>query len=278
MNQPKPSPQQSRKIFSHLKSLPKTSRLPVLFIGHGSPMNAIEDNQFSRSWRLLGENLPKPQAIIVMSAHWTTPNGSFLTAMPKPKMIYDMYGFPQALYEQQYPAPGQTALAKEINSALNDIQLDHEWGFDHGCWSVLKQMYPACDIPVIQLSIDYSRTPLQEYELLTQLQELREHGILFIGSGNIIHNLRLINWEDNQPYDWAIEFDALSTSLIEKHDIITLANYQKLGLAANLSIPTDEHYRPMLGALALAHTKDTLNFFNTEIVMSSLGMRSFILK
>ena len=269
----------TKKLFPNLTELfPTTPRMPLLFIGHGSPMNAIEDNQFSKFWRELGRSLPKPKAIIVMSAHWITANGSFLTAMPQPKMIYDMSGFPNELYEQKYPAAGHPTLAQAINSAIPEIKLDHDWGLDHGCWSVLRQMYPEANIPVLQLSIDYSRTPLQEFELLTQLAELREHGILFIGSGNIIHNLRVLNWEDNQPYDWAIEFDALATSLIEKHDIIALANHDKLGLSAHLSIPTDEHYRPMLGTLALAHTQDKLKFFNTEITMGSLGMRSFILE
>lgn len=278
MPQKTPNPiQKAQKILWDLKELPRSPRMPVLFIGHGSPMNAIEDNIFTKTWRTLGKKLPKPHTIIVMSAHWVT-TGSFITAMPQPKMIYDMYGFPEELYTQQYPASGNPSLAQDINAAVCKIQLDHTWGLDHGAWSVLKQMYPLADIPVLQLSVNYSRSPQQEYLLLKDLTELRDHGVLFIGSGNIVHNLQAMNWSNTHAYDWALEFDALSSSLIQKRDTAALVDYTSLGAAAQLSIPTDEHYRPMLGTLALSHLQDSLTFFNEEIVMGSVGMRSFILQ
>ncbi len=261
-----------------LKSLAKTATMPVVFVGHGSPMNAFEDNSFTQEWQKLGKSLPTPQAIVVMSAHWVTPKGTYITAMAQPETIYDFYGFPQELYNMHYRAPGNAAFAQGLNSLRPQILTSDEWGFDHGTWSVLAQMYPEAKIPVLQLSINESLSPNEEAAFIAELQFLRQQGVLFIGSGNIIHNLRMINWEDKTPFSWAVDFDAQVKSLIEKRDMQSLAHYHSLGSAAQYSIPTDEHYRPMLGALALATDQDTLHFFNEEILMGSVGMRSFVIK
>lgn len=261
-----------------LKSLERTATMPVVFVGHGSPMNAFEDNSFTREWRKLGKSMPTPQVIVVMSAHWVTPDGTYISSNIQPDTIYDFYGFPQDLYNMHYRAPGNPAFAQELHEISPRIQVSPEWGFDHGTWSVLAQMYPEAKIPVLQLSINDSLSPSEEAGLIAELQFLRQHGVIFIGSGNIIHNLRMINWEDKTPFTWAVDFDAQVKELIEKRDLQTLAHYHSLGNAAQYSIPTDEHYRPMLAALALATDQETLHFFNEEILMGSVGMRSFVLK
>lgn len=261
-----------------LKSLEKTATMPVVFVGHGSPMNACENNSFTQEWRKLGQSIPTPQVIIVMSAHWVTPKGSYISANAQPETIYDFYGFPQDLYNMHYRAPGSPVFAQELSVLHPQILTSNEWGFDHGTWSVLAQMYPAAKISVLQLSINDSLSPSEELSLIAELKFLRQHGVLFIGSGNIIHNLRMINWEDKTPFSWAVDFDAQVKDLIEKRDVQSLAHYHALGSAAQYSIPTDEHYRPMLGALALANDQDTLHFFNEEILMGSVGMRSFVLR
>ncbi len=266
------------QAFNALKSLEQTATMPVVFVGHGSPMNAFEDNSFTQEWRKLGQSIPTPQVIVVMSAHWVTQKGSYISANAQPETIYDFYGFPQELYNMHYRAPGNPAFAQELNSVNPKILLSSEWGFDHGTWSVLAQMYPDAKIPVLQLSINDSLSPSEEAALIAELQFLRQHGVLFIGSGNIIHNLRMISWEDPTPFSWAVDFDAQVKALIEKRDVQGLAHYHALGSAAQKSILTDEHYRPMLGALALATDQDTLHFFNEEILMGSVGMRSFVLK
>lgn len=251
--------------------------MPLLFIGHGNPMNAIEDNQYSREWERLGKELPKPQAIVCMSAHWTT-EGSFVTAMDMPPTIRDFYGFPRELSEVKYLAKGDPDLAKKMCNIVKDIMLDEdEWGLDHGAWSVLNKMYPKANIPVLQLSVDYSRNPQQQYDLVCELQSLREKGVLFLGSGNIVHNLRMVSMDFDKPYDWAVEFDAMSKRLIEKGDHRSLIQYEKLGAAAQMAIPTDEHYRPMLATLALQRKGEQPHFFNEGIDLGSVGMRSFIL-
>lgn len=265
------------KDLIQLKTLAKTLPMPVLFVGHGNPMNAIEDNSFTQSWRSLSKSMVRPQAIVVISAHWVT-DGHNVTGNAWPQTIHDFYGFPDALYNVHYRAPGLPELAEEVSTLVPLINSNLTWGFDHGTWSVLNQMYPSADIPVLQLSINQNLSPLAEAELISQLRFLRNYGVLFIGSGNIIHNLGLINWQDPRPYDWALSFDAQVSVLLEKRDLQGLANYHNLGKPAHYSIPTDEHYRPMLAALALADTDDTLEFFNEAILMGSIGMRSFILR
>lgn len=267
-------------MFFALNSFAKTdTKMPVLFIGHGSPMNAISDNEFSQNWKKSAQNLPKPNAILVISAHWLT-NGSYVTAMQKPKTIYDFYGFPDALYEASYPAQGavkEALYTKELinnKTGVNLIKEDHEWGLDHGTWSVLNQMYPNANIPVYQLSIDYTKDTNYHYELAKNLQELRNKGILIIGSGNIVHNLRALENIDG-GFHWAIEFDELAKKYLIEKNHKALIEYKKLGTSAHLSIPTDEHYIPLLYAMAL-QTNDDISFFNDKLVRGSISMRSVI--
>ncbi|MCX6733299.1 MAG: 4,5-DOPA dioxygenase extradiol [Candidatus Peregrinibacteria bacterium] len=270
--------QDAKSVVKKLQEGSRTERMPLLFIGHGNPMNAIEDNEYSRNWEKVGKDIPKPKAIICMSAHWTT-KGSFVTAMETPPTIHDFYGFPQELYQVTYPAKGDPKLANDMCKIVKDIMLDEdEWGLDHGAWSVLHKMYPKADIPVLQLSVDYSRSPEQQYELTKELVSLREKGILFLGSGNIVHNLSMASFDTKKPYDWAVEFDALSRDLIEKGDHKALIHYEKLGAAAKMAIPTDEHYRPLLTTLALRGEDEKVEFFNEGIDLASVSMRSCIFR
>lgn len=252
---------------------------PVLFIGHGSPMNGIEDNEFSRTWTKYGKEIPKPKAVLVISAHWLT-KGTHITAMEHPKTIHDFGGFPQALFDVQYPAPGNPSLAKATSKLVTSttVGLDHDWGLDHGTWSVVKHMYPDADIPVLQLSIDYNQPPQYHYDLAKQLKALRNKGVLIIGSGNMVHNLRMISWEKmqeaNYGFDWAIEMNTIFKEKISKSDFQSLINYEKLGPAAKLAIPTPDHYYPLLYAMALQDNKDEISFFNDKMVGGSLNMTS----
>lgn len=254
---------------------PTTPRMPVLFVGHGSPLNAITDNPFAKVWKKIGVDLPTPKAIVCVSAHWET-KGTKVTAMEQPRTIHDFGGFPDELYAMQYPAPGSPALAEEIAEITKkSIELDHQWGLDHGTWSVLTRMYPEASIPVVQISLDVGSRPEQHVNLARQLSALRNHGVLIIGSGNIVHNLRKLS-TTGTSYDWAHEFDVLSAKHITNRDVMTLANYHSLGHAAQLSIPTNEHYLPMIYALAMTANDDELTFFNEKIELGSVGMRSFI--
>jgi len=253
------------------------SKMPLLFIGHGSPMNGIEDNEFSTGWEKLGKELALPKAVLCISAHWYT-KGTFITAMEKPKTIHDFYGFPKALFDVQYPAPGHPALANETASLITKttVGLDHEWGLDHGTWSVVKRMYPEANIPVLQLSIDYSKGAQYHYELAQQLETLRKKGVLIIGSGNMVHNLRIMNWNlAEMGYDWAIEMNEKFKSLISANEHKPLINVESLGEAAKLSIPTPEHYLPMLYILGLKKPDEPVTFFNDKTVMGSVSMTSF---
>lgn len=252
---------------------------PVLFIGHGSPMNGIEDNEFSQTWSKFGKEIPKPKAVLVISAHWLT-RGTHITAMPNPKTIHDFGGFPQALFDVQYPAPGSPDLAEGTSKLITstDVGLDHDWGLDHGTWTVVRHMYPNADIPVLQLSIDYSKPPQYHFELAKQLKELRKKGVLIIGSGNMVHNLRMIAWDkmqvDNYGFDWAIEMNTIFKEKIGNSDFKSLIDYEKLGAGAKLAIPTPDHYYPLLYAMALQDSKDGINFFNDKLVGGSLNMTS----
>jgi 4,5-DOPA dioxygenase extradiol len=251
------------------------SVMPALFIGHGSPMNTIENNQFRQSWQALGKTLPTAKAILCISAHWET-LGVSITSSLVPNTIHDFYGFPKALFDIQYPAPGDPELAQQIADMLgaNSVHLDGERGLDHGAWSVLQPMYPAANIPVLQLSLDRTRNAASHYELAKKLRPLREQGVLIIGSGNIAHNLRVFDFNEPRPYDWASAFDQTVMNCILQKDHAALCDYAKFGQMATLSIPTAEHYLPMLYVLALQETDDHLKFFNEE-VMSSISMRSF---
>lgn len=254
-------------------------QMPVLFIGHGSPMNAIEENEFVQGWRNIGKTLPHPKAILCVSAHWET-RGTFVTAMTKSKTIHDFGGFPKALYEVEYPAPGSPELANETKQIIKKttVSLDEKWGLDHGAWSVIRRMYPEADIPVIEMSIDYSKPPQYHFELAQELAALRQKGVLIIGSGNMVHNLRLVAWDKmNEPefgFDWAIDANAKFKKLIESGDFKSLINYANLGCEVQMAIPTPEHFLPLLYSLALKEKDETISFFNDQPVMGSLTMTS----
>jgi 4,5-DOPA dioxygenase extradiol len=258
-------------------SLPKQgTRMPAFFIGHGSPMNGIEDNEFSRSWANLGKSLTIPKAVLCISAHWLT-EGTWVTAMEHPRTIHDFYGFPQELFNVQYPAPGNLAVARETASTITKttVGLDHEWGLDHGTWSVVRQMFPDANIPVLQLSIDFSKPAQYHYDLGKELSALRNKGILIIGSGNMVHNLRMLNWRQPETgFDWAIEMNETFKSLIGKENHDALIDYQSLGTAAKLSIPTPDHYFPLIYTLGLKDKKESVEFFNDKLSMGSVSMTS----
>jgi 4,5-DOPA dioxygenase extradiol len=255
---------------------PVQNMMPILFIGHGSPMNAILDNEFSKSWQTIGKTLPKPNAILCISAHWET-RGTFVTAMERPPTIHDFGGFPQELFNVQYPAPGSPEFASEIKNTITktEVGLDNKWGLDHGCWSVLKHLYPKADVPVVQLSLAYDQSPQYHYELGKELSLLRKKGVLIIGSGNIVHNLRVIDWSNtNEEFEWAAKANEKLKKLISGNKHQNLINYQNLGKEVELSIPTPEHYLPLLYTLALKEENERVFFFNDKIVMGSISMVS----
>jgi 4,5-DOPA dioxygenase extradiol len=256
-----------------------TDKMPVLFLGHGSPMNAIEENQFVTGFRDLAKTLPQPNAILCISAHWYT-KGTKVTAMEMPKTIHDFGGFPPELFAVQYPAKGSPQLALETKEILKpiEVELDDTWGLDHGAWSVIKHLYPAANVPVIQLSIDYTKPPEYHFELAKQLSDLRYKGILIVGSGNIVHNLRLVDFsnfdKDNYGYDWAIEARETINNYVLDGNFKPLFDYEKHSKALQLAIPTPEHFLPLIYTLGLKDKKDQLDLFNDKLVAGSLGMTS----
>ncbi len=264
------------KIPGEFKS---AERMPVLFIGHGSPMNAIEENEFVTGWRNIGKSLPRPNAILCISAHWET-RGTFVTAMQNPATIHDFGGFPRALYEVQYPAPGSPELARETRRAVEktEVELDDKWGLDHGAWSIIRRLYPDADVPVIEMSLDYDQSPDNQYELAKDLSQFRRKGVLIIGSGNMVHNLGLLDWhrlkDTDHAYDWALEASEKMKKFILEGDHQQLINYRSHGRAYNLAIPTPEHYLPLLYALALKEEDETVSLFNDKPVGGSLTMTS----
>jgi 4,5-DOPA dioxygenase extradiol len=253
--------------------------MPVFFIGHGSPMNAIESNVFSETWKKLPSEIPVPSAVLCISAHWLT-RGTSVTAMEKPKTIHDFGGFPKALFDVEYPAPGSPAIAAETRNLvkLTNVEADHDWGLDHGTWSVVKQMYPKANIPVLQLSIDYYKPAEYHYKLAKELAQLRRKGVLIIGSGNMVHNLGMVDFsrmnDDNYGYDWAHEMNSIFKDKISKADHESLMNYESLSKAARLAIPTPDHYYPLIYSLGLQEKKDHVSFFNDKAVAGSLTMTS----
>lgn len=252
--------------------------LPVLFIGHGSPMNAIEDNAWSRAWRALGARLPRPRAILCVSAHWETP-GPWLTGSLQPPTIHDFGGFPQALFDVRYPAPGDPALAERVVELLGEdafARLHPDRGLDHGAWSVLRPMYPDADVPIVQLGIDSRRPGGWHVALAQRLALLRDEGVMVVASGDIVHNLGLFDWQDQTPLPWALRFRDRVNALIRDGDLAALADWPALGEDARLSIPTPEHYLPLLYALALARDGDALEFFNDDVI-GSLSMTSLMI-
>ena len=277
--------------IDQIAALRKSDRMPVLFLGHGSPMNALPGNEYYQSWQTLGaefgSNWPRPRLILCISAHWLTGengDGWQLTAMPQPKTIHDFGGFPQELFDQQYPAPGDAAAARAISQIVRQrgsqpLGLDvDQWGLDHGAWGVLKPMFPAADIPVIQLSMDYSRPPEDHYALAQQLKSLRERGVLIVGSGNVVHNLREMQRgaAASQAYDWAIEFDQTTAGHIQQGNLGALQNFLKLGSLAKMAHPTHEHYLPLLYAAGAVEGNEPMRFFNTSFQGGSISMRSVL--
>jgi 4,5-DOPA dioxygenase extradiol len=263
------------KITEHFD---KTPKMPVLFLGHGSPMNAIEENEFVQGFRHIASKIPKPNAILCVSAHWET-KGTFVTAMQQPPTIHDFGGFPRSLFEVQYPAPGSPTLANEVTSIITKtkVGLDDKWGLDHGAWSVIKHLYPNADVPVIQMSLDYGKSPQYHYELARELKTLRERGVLIIGSGNMVHNLGMVEWKrlnETFGYDWAIEASEKMKKFILNSDHQPLIDYRQQGRSFQLSIPSPEHYLPLLYALALKEEKDNIVLFNDKAVAGSLTMTS----
>ena len=268
-----------QNLKSITSSLSNTPKMPVLFLGHGSPMNAIEENEFVASFRKLGQELPKPNAILCISAHWET-KGTFVTAMQHPPTIHDFGGFPKALFDVQYPAPGSPELAVETKNLVTQtkVGLDEKWGLDHGAWSVIKHLYPKANIPVIQMSIDYSTPAKYHYDLAKEIQQLRHKGVLIVGSGNMVHNLRRIAWDKmntgSYGFDWAIEANEKMKDFILNDNHKDLINYNKQGTAFNLSIPTPEHYLPLIYTLALKNKNEDISIFNDQYIGGSLSMTS----
>lgn len=261
------------------ESFGTTEKMPVLFLGHGSPMNAIEENQFVEGFRKIGKTIPKPNAILCISAHWET-KGTYVTAMQNPPTIHDFGGFPQALFDVQYPAPGSPELAKKTKEIVKTTQvgLDESWGLDHGAWSVIKHLYPDASIPAIQLSLDYYKGPQYHYELAKELNVLRQKGILIIGSGNMVHNLRMVAWNRlNEPdfgFDWALETDAKMKEFILDGNHKALIDFRSQGKGFELAIPTPEHYLPLLYTLAMQDKNEKIEIFNDKAVGGSLTMTS----
>lgn len=259
-------------------TMSNTGKMPVLFLGHGSPMNAIEENEFVSAFKKLGKELVRPNAILCISAHWET-KGTFVTAMKNPPTIHDFGGFPQALFDVQYPAKGSPELAEETKSIITktEVGLDDKWGLDHGAWSVIKHLYPNADIPVIQMSIDYSKPARYHYELAQELNSLRHKGVLIIGSGNMVHNLRRVSWNklnEEFAFDWATEANEKMKSHILSGDHQKLIDFKSQGKAFDLAIPTPEHYLPLLYTLALKEENEKVTLFNDKSVGGSLSMTS----
>lgn len=269
------------KEFARTASgFPTTPRLPVVFVGHGSPMNAIEDNAFTDAWERLGKSLPRPNAILCISAHWLT-RGTYVEASERPQMIYDFYGFPDEMYSLKYDCPGApeyAELAAETGKSA-PVLLSTEWGIDHGTWVVLKRMYPKADVPVFQMSIDMTKSGEWHYQLARELRSLREKGVLIVSSGNVVHNLGILNFSDTAaPFEWAQEFDAIVERAVSTGDYRTLCDYEALGMSARLAVPTPDHYFPMLYTLGLAYDGERATFPVSGIIYGSLSMRCILVQ
>jgi 4,5-DOPA dioxygenase extradiol len=275
-------PASLQSALSTLGALPEAEPMPAVFVGHGTPLGAIDPNVWTAQWAEIGRTLPRPQAILMLSAHWLTQSASLVTASEAPPTNYDIRGFPQELYEYTYPAPGSPAVAREVASALNGhipVYGDTAWGFDHGAWLVLKYMYPRADIPVLQLSIDYSRPPAFHYELARQLRALRSKGILVIGSGNVVHNLRERGGTGvtDHPRDWAVEFDHRIATAIGKGDDAAVVNFQALGQVASLAQPSHDHFLPLLYCLGVTEPGRHVRTFCDGFQWPGISMRSFVM-
>ena len=263
-------------ITNHLNV---SERMPVLFLGHGNPMNAIEQNIFTQGFENIRNDLPKPTAILCISAHWET-KGTYVTGMEYPETIHDFGGFPQELFDVQYPAPGSPQLAQQTQVLIQStsVGITNDWGLDHGCWSVIKHLYPAADIPIVQMSIDYTQPASYHYRLAKELAALRHKGVLIIGSGNTVHNLRMAAWDKMQTpgygYDWAIAANEQMKRMILEGDHQSLVNFEKQGREFQLAIPTPEHFMPLLYTLALQDKDEKITLFNDSLIAGSLNMLS----
>ncbi|QDU55278.1 4,5-DOPA-extradiol-dioxygenase [Aeoliella mucimassa] len=261
--------------------LPASERMPALFLGHGTPMNAIEDNEFVQGFRDIAKKIPKPQAIVCISAHWYT-RGTKVTAMARPRTIHDFYGFPQELYAVEYPAAGDPKLAAEARELLKpvSVELDQQWGLDHGAWSVIKHMYPQADVPVVQVSVDQTQPAKAHYELGQRLDALRDRGVLILGSGNIVHNLRKIDFagidRDDYGFDWAVDARNFVNQQIAQGDYTKLLRPEQQGIALRMAIPTPDHYLPLLYVLGTKHQPGTAKVFNDKMVAGSISMTSVL--
>lgn len=267
-----------QELSNMTRDFGNTAKMPVLFLGHGSPMNAIEENEFVTGFRKVGKEITRPSAILVISAHWETP-GTFVTAMQQPRTIHDFGGFPKALFDVQYPAPGSPTLAKETQQLITHtkVELDEKWGLDHGAWSVIKHLYPDADVPVIQMSLDYRQSAQWHYDLAKQLAALRRKGVLIVGSGNMVHNLGKVEWRrlsETFGYDWALEASEKMKNSIRTADHQPLIQFRSQGKAFDLAIPTPEHYLPLLYTLALQEKGEEVALFNDLAVAGALTMTS----
>lgn len=268
-----------RELLAKLSDLPETRRMPTLFVGHGSPMNGIEENAFVHGWKTLGNELPRPLAILSISAHWLT-RGTEVHVAAKPRTIHDFWGFPKELYDLAYPCPGSPEYAAATIETVTTrrIQADREWGVDHGTWIVLHRMYPDANIPVFQMSIDMTRSHKEHYALAKELSLLRRRGVLIMGSGNIVHNLGMIDFsEEASVFPWAADFDGITKELIMKRDHAALTSYEKLGHAAALAIPTPDHYWPLLYILGLQESDEGATFPVEGIAHGSISMRCVLI-
>lgn len=252
-------------------------KMPILFVGHGSPMNAIEDNIYSWSWKEMAKKIPKPRSIVSISAHWYT-RGTKIMNEENPKTIYDMYGFPEELYEIIYSPPGNPELAQKAKELIaRESVFDKSWGIDHGTWSVLVHMYPERDIPVFQISVDAAASPEVHYQIGRNLKPLRDEGILLFGTGNIVHNLRLIDWEiGDKGFDWAYKFDGFIKDNIENRDHEAILAYESLGQTAKLAVPMTDHFSPILYILGASHEEDRVSVYNNSCMMGSMSMTSYL--
>jgi 4,5-DOPA dioxygenase extradiol len=256
----------------------RTKKMPMLFVGHGSPMNAIEDNEFTKNWETIGKQLPRPEAILAISAHWYT-KGIKISDSIQPKMVYDMYGFPEELYQKDYPAKGAPEYAYLTKSLISsEVKLDNSWGYDHGIWSILLKMYPKADIPVYEFSIDSLIGAKDHYKIGQEISTLRDKGVLIMASGNVVHNLRRVDFDMEGGYPWAEEFDDYIKDKILKKQYQDVVHYEKAGESASLAFPTPEHFYPLLYILGASDDEDKISVFNDYCTMGALSMTSYIFK
>lgn len=270
----------ARTILKELGVGPRSSRMPSIFIGHGSPMNAVADNSFTRHLAALGQRLERPKAILLVSAHWLTRKETFVSLNPAPPTIHDLGGFPDELFAIRYPAPGAPDAAAQVVDAVQSVRVhaDHDMGLDHGAWTILRHIYPDADVPVFQLSINWDLSTAQHYALAQELRGLRDHGILIMGSGNVVHNLGRLDWqggEEAPPASWALEFDAFVDGNLAKGDHKALVEYDRLGALARTAHPTNDHYLPLLYTIGASHAEEHVNTIHTGMSMGSISMRSF---